>query len=404
MTPHFIKHVARISLALCVALQVNLASAAGPLKVFILAGQSNMQGHARTTTLDYLGKDEATAPLLAEILDADGQPRVSDRVWISYLSQNRDGSPYVKHGPLTVGYGADPGKLGPELTFGLAMQKHIDEPILLIKTAWGGKSLHTDFRPPGAGPYVFNPTQLEKFKTQGKDLAQMQAEKDTQSGHYYRLMIEHVNHVLADPKKYHPDYDPSQGYEIAGFVWFQGWNDAVDRDNYPERDQPGGYDVYSTLLAQFIRDVRKDLKAPRMPFVIGVMGVGGPVDLNHPNRYTASTQNFRDAMATPASLPEFEGSVVAVRTEHFWDPLQGSADEKKGQVRAEIDKLKKDGRTFEKGEESALFDQKLAEALTPQEMEAYKGISHQGYHYLGSAKILGRIGKAFADAMAPMVK
>lgn len=35
---------------------------AKPLKVFILAGQSNMEGHAAISTFDYIGKDPLTAP------------------------------------------------------------------------------------------------------------------------------------------------------------------------------------------------------------------------------------------------------------------------------------------------------------------------------------------------------
>lgn len=31
--------------------------------------------------------------------------------------------------------------------------------------------------------------------------------------------------------------------------------------------------------------------------------------------------------------------------------------------------------------------------------EVLKGASNQGYHYLGSAKIMAQIGKAFAEAM-----
>jgi hypothetical protein len=34
----------------------------------------------------------------------------------------------------------------------------------------------------------------------------------------------------------------------------------VDHGTYPQRDKPGGYDAYSTVMAQFIRDVRKDLE------------------------------------------------------------------------------------------------------------------------------------------------
>ena len=72
----------------------------------------------------------------------------------------------MKEGKLTVGYGAggrEP-KIGPELTFGITMQQHVGEPILLIKTSWGGKSLNTDFRSPSAGPYQFNEQQIENFK------------------------------------------------------------------------------------------------------------------------------------------------------------------------------------------------------------------------------------------------
>jgi hypothetical protein len=59
------------------------APAAKPLKVFILAGQSNMQGHARVSTFDSLADDPKTAPLLTEMRDKDGKPKVCDRVWIT---------------------------------------------------------------------------------------------------------------------------------------------------------------------------------------------------------------------------------------------------------------------------------------------------------------------------------
>ncbi len=238
-----------------------------PLNIFILAGQSNMQGHAHVRTFDAMALDPKTAPLLKEMRDADGDPTVCERVWISSIGSADD----EKFGRLTAGYGAEARgpKIGPEFTFGLEIQKRIDGPILVIKTAWGGKSLNTDFRPPGAPPFAFREDQLEKFAEQGKDIAEVKAEKAAASGHYYRLMVEHVQRVLADIKRVYPDYDPERGYRLAGFVWFQGWNDMVDQGTYPHRGDPGGYDAYSDLLAQFIRDVRTDLAAPELPFVIG---------------------------------------------------------------------------------------------------------------------------------------
>ena len=72
--------------------------------------------------------------------------------------------------------------------------------------------------------------------------------------------------------------------------------------------------MYGELLAHFIRDVRKDLSAPKMPFVIGVMGIGGVKEGKKPPQ-----MYFRQAQAAPASLPEFKGNVVAVQTAPYWD-------------------------------------------------------------------------------------
>jgi alpha-galactosidase len=306
---------------------------AKPLKVFILAGQSNMEGHAEISTFDYIGKDPATAPLLKEMRNPDGTPRVCNQVWMSYLTGPYDGSANGEGvGNLTAGFGArgdqptqPSGKIGPEFTFGIFMEKELKEPILIIKTAWGGRSLNTEFRPPGAGPYKLPKEIQDEWDKhpQGahgipklEERRKWQAAKDAASGVFYRMMVEHVKKVLADPKRVCPAYDPEDGYELAGFVWLQGFNDLVDGTTYPN----GNYDEYSRLLAHFIRDVRKDLSAPKMPFVIGVLGVEGEKNVN-----------FRKAMAAPASMPEFKGNVVAVDTAPFWDTAIEAAEPKQGQ-------------------------------------------------------------------------
>jgi Carbohydrate esterase, sialic acid-specific acetylesterase len=58
-----------MKLPILITAAVTLCANAAPLKVYILAGQSNMQGHASITTFDYLAKDPKTAPLLAEMRD-----------------------------------------------------------------------------------------------------------------------------------------------------------------------------------------------------------------------------------------------------------------------------------------------------------------------------------------------
>ncbi len=64
----------RMMIAAVVGLMVAVTSqaAAKPLKVFILAGQSNMQGHVNVSTFDSMADDPKTAPILKEMRNADG--------------------------------------------------------------------------------------------------------------------------------------------------------------------------------------------------------------------------------------------------------------------------------------------------------------------------------------------
>ncbi|NNJ24387.1 sialate O-acetylesterase [Alienimonas chondri] len=399
-----IRSLLAAALAVCCASQT---AAAGPLKVFVLAGQSNMQGHAHIRTMDAMALDPETAPLLAKMRDENGTPRVLDDVWISSLGSADE----VRTGKLTAGFGADARgpKIGPEFTFGIAMHEALDKPILIIKTAWGGKSLHTDFRPPSAGPYEFNEAQLENFAKRDVDVDQAKAEKAEATGRYYRLMTEHVKTVLKDVGEVVPNYDPEQGYELAGFVWFQGWNDMVDGGAYPDRGRAGGYDQYAELMATFIRDMRRDLDAPKLPFVIGVLGVGGPVEDYGPDqqRYRETHANFRAAMAAPAALPEFQGNVAAVRTERYWDmdvvalrlrekPLK----ERKDQINAAV----KSG-DLSREEGDAAIKELYAAAFSPRELTILNdSTSNFDFHYMGSAKIMSQIGRGFAEAMAEMIQ
>lgn len=316
--------VVLISMVLCCSRGM---AAEKRLKVYILAGQSNMEGHAGIETFDYIGDDPATAPMLTEMRGPDGNPRICEKVWISYYTGGGEHSG-EGFGQLTAGYGArgnpteDGGKIGPEFTFGIYASKAYDGPILLIKTAWGGKSLNTDFRSPSAGPYQFSDDLLAMFKQQGRDIEAVKAEKANATGRYYRLMTEHVKKVLADPKRVCPAYDENAGFELAGFFWFQGWNDMCDSHTYPKSNEPGGYAEYSRLMAHFIRDVRKELSAPDMRFVIAVIGVGG-------DKAEGGIANLRPAMAAPAEMPEFKGNVAAVHTAPFWDYAMEALEPKK---------------------------------------------------------------------------
>jgi alpha-galactosidase len=331
--------VARSLITLLFFVALDLSAPAGkPIQVFILAGQSNMEGKAKVSLLDYQVAQPATRALFAHFQKA-GKWAERDDVWIKFLERK---------GKLTVGYGS-PKCIGPELQFGWTVGDRYDAPVLLIKAAWGGRSLWRDFRPPSAG--------LPANAVLEKMLADEQKKKPETSvddikhtfGTSYRAMLNEVNSTLADLESVCPK-DAGQGYELAGFIWFQGWNDMINAD------YTAGY---ALNLGHFIRDVRKDLKAPALPFVIAQMGVDGA-------NAGKNIQTFKAAQAAVMDVQEFKGNVGLVKTDEFWDT-----------------------------EADAVFRKGWRENLE----EWNKIGSDYPYHYLGSAKTLCAIGKACAEAV-----
>jgi hypothetical protein len=134
-----------------------------PVKVFILAGQSNMEGQGAVSaedkdhrqlpgTLTSLLSDPAKAAPFKHLKNGKGEWTVREDVWV--YSQTGTG---VAKGGLTLGYGWAAGNkniFGPELQFGHVMGNYLTNQVLIIKTAWGGKSLYKDFRPPSSGGEV----------------------------------------------------------------------------------------------------------------------------------------------------------------------------------------------------------------------------------------------------------
>lgn len=139
----------------CFLSNAPLTAADKPVKVFILAGQSNMEGHGIIAadpkrnegkgSLEKIAQQPATAERFKHLLEKDGAWEVRNDVWIHYLDRK---------GKLTAGYGANSDRVGPELGFGWVIGDAYEEPVLLIKLAWGGKSLAEDFRPPSSGGEV----------------------------------------------------------------------------------------------------------------------------------------------------------------------------------------------------------------------------------------------------------
>ncbi len=275
------------------------SSSSAEVYVFILAGQSNMEGAGRIKadpnrnggkgSLEYLVKNPQSAQRFGHLVDADGRWRSRDDVWMVFRERK---------GPLTVGFGSSSETIGPELGFGWVLGEALEEPVLLIKCAWGGKSLAVDFRPPSAGkpPYSL-----------GKKTDAEIAQNPEIVGKYYRETVALTKQALANIKHLVPGSDGR--YVLAGFAWHQGWNDRIN-DKFTAE--------YESNLVHFIRDIRKDLNAPGMPFVIAETGMGG-LEEKHPRALA-----LMKAQAAVAQHEEFKGNVAFVSTRKFWRPADQS--------------------------------------------------------------------------------
>ncbi|MCX6874048.1 MAG: hypothetical protein NTW21_09610 [Verrucomicrobia bacterium] len=172
--------------------------------------------------------------------------------------------------------------IGPELGFGYVMGTFHDEQVLLIKTAQGNRSLGFDFRPPSSG----------------------RAEPaDENEGLEYRLMVKGVRETLDKIDKIVPGYQ-GQGYEIAGFGWFQG-----------HKDSGSTKEEYEKNLVNLINDLRKEFKVPKMPVVVATVGFHGYRLGEGPWKGVWEAQM---AVGDPKQHPEFAGTVAAVDTRDFW--------------------------------------------------------------------------------------
>lgn len=235
-------------------------------QVFLLVGQSNMEGKGRVEHLDEL----CASGEYPHLRSGQGWQERDD-VFIDYLD---------RRGPLTVGYGTNEEQFGPELGIGHRLGEAIDEPVLLIKLAWGGKSVMTEFRPPSAGGEV-GPNYLE--------------------------VIARTKECLDSLDERFPGVD-AEGYDLRGLIWFQGWNDRVNQ---------AANDAYEDNLTHLIGDLRGALGHPNLPVVIGETGQGGP-DETHPRALSLMRHQAAVARREELRGPEGEVTVRFVPTRHIW--------------------------------------------------------------------------------------
>jgi len=353
----FIALAVAISASVATAAAGRASDAAKPVKVFILAGQSNMEGKARNALLDYQAEAPDTKDFFAH-LRKDGKWIVRDDVFIKFLERK---------GPLTIGYGS-PGCTGAELEFGSMMGNHFDEPVLLIKAAWGGHSLFQLFRSPSAGYPSEEKLQKDLDDAQKRVKANNEKQKKNDPlptmedikkpyGSSYHNMMAEVKATFDNYETLFPELK-GRKLEVAGFFWFQGFNDQFG----DPKDPSGPPGEYASNMKHFIKDVCKDLGVPNLPFVIAALGTNGSKPAQGGG---LAVQNAQMAMN---DVPEFKGNVKAFRNDLLVD--------------------------------------KKAEEMYPnwsKNPDWAKTGSDRPYHYFGSAIWYTRIGHAAGESMLELI-
>ena len=291
-----------------------------PVKVFILMGQSNMQGKGAinpiTTkgTLAKIVKEENKFPTL---LDDNSNWAVRGDV------KYRGVISCIGNAGLGVGQGTGATQIGPELGFGHVMGYHFDEPVIVIKASFGGQDLGFDFLPPGSPRYTISgktyagyldtarswtegttPPPQHVPGTPAGYLANPVGGANNYAGKMFDDCVAQVNGILANFATEYPTYS-AQGYQIAGIGWFQGFNDAVTT-NFPAR--------YEANMVNFINAYRSAVNAPNAPFVVATCGFEGYAATGN----MLTVINAQLAVGDPLKYPAFAGNVRSMDTRGYW--------------------------------------------------------------------------------------
>lgn len=259
------------------------------VQVFILAGQSNMVGHGKAED----GHDNVKGGIgslryqvehdpknYGHLVNKDGTWKTRDDVKVWWRDSDITAPRAVIKGDLKIGYSQsrNPGWIGPEYGFGWTIGDRLDQPVLIIKVAWGGKSLNVDFRPPSAA-----------------------AARGGVVGPYYKALIEYTRDCVSNLGIEFPEWK-GMGYRIAGIGWHQGWNDRVDKV---------GSANYEANLVDLINDLRAEFGNPKLPVSITTTSMAPPPELT-------AVELAQLAVADPTKYPAFKGNVKTTNARPFW--------------------------------------------------------------------------------------
>ena len=248
-----------------------------PVKVFIIMGQSNTLEMGRVKgdkegTLEYAVKTEKLYPFMV-----DKEGNWTKRQDVRNVHTMGSGGPGGRGGVrrndwLTV----SGGKIGIETGIGHQLGNALDEPVLILKSSIGNRSLGWDLLPPGSPRHEVETTDKKtgkkvtlvtpayndrvRYPSWTKGEVPEPPKHNWHAGLQYEGDVARAQAVLKDLDKY---YLGGKGYEVAGFLWWQG-----DKDRYNAAHSA----MYEKNLVQLFKALRKEFNAPKAKMVVATLG------------------------------------------------------------------------------------------------------------------------------------
>ena len=457
------KHPKTFSLLAIVSLLLFSASPVvgqEPLKIFILAGQSNTVGHARAhtiatlfpssdsrdqelvqmvfdnnsgvskKTLDdqlILGKkiDELTGGIsddkIKTMEEGPGKKALeakvnklkeaheaykknvsaacatSDRVYINSIADRNK-----KSGKLGIGYGADDSKIGPEYGFGLSIAEKVDGPILLIKTSWGGKSLNYNFRPPSLPDFKTTPEYAEAKAKASENLKRYEAAVKSFPQDQLRYKVD-----LASYEKQMKTADEKARKKLR----------KPREPRVPRKPNPFSMDeagLNYRMMNEAIQEVLANLKDNHPEYdakagykIAGLVWFQGYNDQFSPefrDNYKTNMISFIKDIRKEYNEPNMPVVIGVLGTGVTAEKVAENQVSVGQREAAKAPEFKDNVAAVESYTEYSHYSNDVFKKGWPEHYHEWDTVgSDRPYHYLGSGAFFVRLGDAFADSMAELM-
>jgi hypothetical protein len=246
------------------------------VKVFIIMGQSNTLEMGKVKgdkegSLEHAVKTENLYPFMVD--NAGNWTTRKDVRNVHVMGSGGPGKTSDKRNDwLTV----SGGKIGIETGIGHQLGNALDEPVLILKSSIGNRSLGWDLLPPGSPRHEVETTDKKsgkkvtlvtpayndevRYPSWTKGEVPDPPKHTWHAGLQYDGDVARAQAVLKNLDKYYPD---ATEYEVAGFLWWQG-----DKDRYNAAHSA----VYEKNLHQLLKALRKEFNAPKAKMVVATLG------------------------------------------------------------------------------------------------------------------------------------